>query len=272
MTFDDGYAGLLPHVKPVLERFGVPATAFVPSGFLGSRREFWWEELDALLLHASGLPPSLDLDLAGHRFRWRAKDRLGRLRRRCRRRPALTPAEDLYYKVAKRLQRGSTRDRSLALDRLAQWTTGDRQVREGRVPLSHSELRSLADGGLVEIGSHTVTHPVLAALGPAEQYEEIRSDRNALEQVLARPVTSFAYPYGGRSEYTAISVAAVREVGFRRACANVPGLAGPADDVFQLPRLIVRDCDGDAFTSWLEGWFVRGASRSPRRGKGASRR
>jgi peptidoglycan/xylan/chitin deacetylase (PgdA/CDA1 family) len=48
VTFDDGYRDNLVTAKPLLERHGVPATVFVASGYVGSGREFWWDELERL--------------------------------------------------------------------------------------------------------------------------------------------------------------------------------------------------------------------------------
>ncbi len=53
VTFDDGYFDLATHVKPVLERRGVPATAFVSTAEIGTGRERWWDELAHL---EGGLP------------------------------------------------------------------------------------------------------------------------------------------------------------------------------------------------------------------------
>lgn len=56
---------------------------------------------------------------------------------------------------------------------------------------------------LIELGAHTVTHTALPALPEASQREEIRQCKPELEQLLGRPVTSFAYPYGQYAAETA---------------------------------------------------------------------
>src|SRR5207248_638434 len=52
LTFDDGYSGVAEDALPVLERHELPATVFVAAGFVGSQREFWWDELEPLLEEA----------------------------------------------------------------------------------------------------------------------------------------------------------------------------------------------------------------------------
>ena len=63
------------------------------------------------------------------------------------------------------------------------------------------ELRSVANLSFIEIGSHTNTHRDMAAItDPAEAYGELRSSKLALEEMLDRPIMSFAYPYGRYSD------------------------------------------------------------------------
>ena len=54
VTFDDGYADNLWNAKPLLERYDVPAAVFVTTGYAGQDREFWWDELETLLLERAG--------------------------------------------------------------------------------------------------------------------------------------------------------------------------------------------------------------------------
>ena len=109
----------------------------------------------------------------------------------------------------------------------------------------------LAEGGLVEVGAHTVSHAQLSALPIDQQREEIGQSKTQLERILARPVSAFAYPYGSRLDYTSQTVTAVRAAGFTAACSNFPEGLSRRTDRFQLPRLIVGDTDGDAFEQRL---------------------
>ena len=110
----------------------------------------------------------------------------------------------------------------------------------------------MAKGGLVEVGSHTVTHPALANLPLSVQREQIRRSKASLEDVLGRPVTSFSYPHGS---YTPETAALVREAGFACACSSLIDLVWRGTDRFQLPRMVVKNWDGEAFAQRLEEWF-----------------
>src|SRR5215831_16190313 len=56
VTFDDGYADNLYAAKPLLERFDIPATVFVVTGYVGQDREFWWDELEKIIFGSETLP------------------------------------------------------------------------------------------------------------------------------------------------------------------------------------------------------------------------
>jgi peptidoglycan/xylan/chitin deacetylase (PgdA/CDA1 family) len=99
--------------------------------------------------------------------------------------------------------------------------------------LSAREVRALLAEGW-ELADHTITHPDLTALGPAQLRREVAGSRAALRRRFGVPVRFFCYPAG---RYDAATERAVRAAGFRAATTTAPGIANPHEDPFALPRL-----------------------------------
>ena len=238
VTFDDGYADVLHLAKPLLTQFGIPATVFVTSGALG--RELWWDRLDRVASAASsGLPFDLSIGRSG--VKWHGKGLTG----------ARPDWREVLYPILRALDQ-TTRD--AVLDRLAELVgLSPRTDRVGlRRVVSPDELRELADGNLVQIGAHTVTHPALSQLSSDCQREEIAGSRRQLEAELGRPVTGFSYPFGDTGTRGATIL---QEEGFRYACESRNGVAWRRTDQFALPRFWVPNWDGKRFAGWLEQWL-----------------
>jgi peptidoglycan/xylan/chitin deacetylase (PgdA/CDA1 family) len=117
---------------------------------------------------------------------------------------------------------------------------------ESHRPLTSAELERLAESPLIEIGAHTMTHPMLA-LAPAEdQQREVAGCMAALERVLERRVTAFAYPYGNPfADYTAETVNVVRHARFDLAFTTGAAFATVECDPLQIPRFMMLDTVGD---------------------------
>jgi len=262
VTFDDGYADNLYNAKPLLDRYDLPATVFIATGYLGQPREFWWDELDRILLQPGTLPQTLCLNFNNHPYRWELGDvaRYEEPAYRCHRGWNVLEedrhARHRLYRALHRLLRPLSEERQRAvLDELRAWAGAAPTGRSTHQVLSPDGVLQLTEGGLVEVGAHTVTHPVLSALPAVLQRIEIQKSRACLEEILGRPVTSFAYPYGSSLDYTAETVALVREAGFALACSNFAGVIWRRSDRFQLPRVLIRDWDGDEFDRQLRAFF-----------------
>lgn len=274
VTFDDGYADVLYEAKPLLERHEIPATVFVVSGRLG--REFWWDALRRLTSPPASLPACFRLEHPAGCFEWpsarcgRSVDGGSRRRRR---------GEGV---------RGALFDHLLPLRDEEKWETletlsalAERSAEGGNEPgepmagksrgggpgasdvsrpgparlrrsLDGEEVLRLVDGGLIEVGSHTVTHALLTALPEHELCGEIRGSREELEALLGRPVRAFAYPHGATSRPVA---EAVQQAGFRSACASANDVVRKSGDPFRLPRFWPTDSDGEGFSRWLRRWL-----------------
>jgi peptidoglycan/xylan/chitin deacetylase (PgdA/CDA1 family) len=263
VTFDDGYADNLSLAKPLLERYEIPATVFLITGHIGQAREFWWDELERLLLQPGTLPEALALRINGRAYQWQLGEAAQYSAEEARHHQhwlawgegAPTPRHALYGALWKLLQRRPEGARRTVLDALLAWAGAEPVGRPTHRSLSLAETCSLAHGNLIEVGAHTVTHSALAALPVAAQRHEVERSKACLEEVLGQAITSFSYPYGQRCDYTPATVAIVQQAGFACACSNFAGVVGRGTDRFQLPRVNVQDCDGETFARQLSSWF-----------------
>jgi peptidoglycan/xylan/chitin deacetylase (PgdA/CDA1 family) len=133
--------------------------------------------------------------------------------------------------------------------------------------MTWEEVQQVATDG-IQIGSHSVTHPVLAGLDDAQLLRELEVSKAEIERRLDRPCHAVAYPLGGDAGYSvsgAIAVdARVREFAaqcsYRTGFTYVPGVVQLAtDDPLLLRRVPVeRYLTRDEFAARLSlpGIFV----------------
>ena len=230
ITFDDGYADNAEVALPILRRHGLTATFFVATGFLDGGR--MWNDSVIECVRAT-TKPALDLEAFG----------LGRL--------SLTDAGDRRAAIEQLLPRIkylTLAQREEAIVRL-QAMTGVAALPIDLM-MRTDQVRKLHLAGM-EIGAHTVRHPILGSLTLGEAEIEIGESKRCLEAMLDAPVDVFAYPNGRPGQdYTAEHARLVERLGFRGAVTTATGVAQTGDDLFQLPR----------YTPWggaLPVWSMR---------------
>jgi peptidoglycan/xylan/chitin deacetylase (PgdA/CDA1 family) len=263
ITFDDGYADNFLNAKPLLEMCNLPATVFVSTGFIGADKEFWWDYLERLLSVSGTLPDKLSTKINGKELLVDLSDDSNLTVENLNTYASWnvlneydpTPRHQLYRKLCELLRPLSEEPRSDLLSQLSAFLGAINQTRPSYRTLSIDELRQLAQGHLVQIGAHGVTHSVLANLSREKLRSEVRQCKKKLEEILGQQVTTFSYPYGTLSDYNTDTVAEVQSAGFIGACANFAGKVTKSTNRWELSRFIVRDWPGDKFERLLQGWF-----------------
>jgi peptidoglycan/xylan/chitin deacetylase (PgdA/CDA1 family) len=259
VTFDDGYADNLFAAKPALKTYRVPGTVFITPGYLGVPENLWWDELAKLILDPASRLDELRLSLKGYNHAWvfpQVQDSLeGPDPHRNWRawEPIPGPRQASYLEIYEVLVKLSDAEREQAMEQLRRGATYTNR-RQHRA-MTEDEVRELAEGELVQIGAHTLTHPILAQLAPEQQQKEIAGSKSRLEALTGRTITTFAYPYGKKNHYNRHTVDTVRTNGFACACSNFGGLVTRSSNRFQLPRFQPMDWDGDRFADVVEGWY-----------------
>jgi peptidoglycan/xylan/chitin deacetylase (PgdA/CDA1 family) len=223
ITFDDGYADNRHVALPILKRHGLPATFFIATGFLDGGR--MWNDTVIESIRMSPLPV-LDLqELLGPEF------------------AAVTIATNDEKRTAidaiiGRIKYLPVAERASLVDQIALHAKADPPK---DLMMTSAEVVEMRQAGM-QIGAHTVSHPILARLDAREARTEIATSKEYLEALLKERVGLFAYPNGKPgTDYSAESVAIARELGFDAAVSTEWGAARSATDVFQIPRFTPWD-------------------------------
>ena len=220
ITFDDGYADNEEIAAPILQRLGMSATFFVSTGFLGSGCMWNDRVIEAIRGCESD---TIDLRSAGL---------------------ATYPAQTLEARrqavssVLKDIKHLEPERRAAVTETIVAATGGRRAP---PLMMSPQQVRGLRTLGM-EVGAHTVTHPILTRLVPGAACEEMSRSKNELQDILGEPVELFAYPNGvPGQDYAAEHVEMARQCGFRAAVSTAWGAASARSDRFQLPRFTPWD-------------------------------
>lgn len=241
VTFDDGYADNLYQAKPILEKYAVPATVFVCTGYAG--REFWWDELERLVTSSQADLGVLRLQVRGSQFEWNQ--------------PNGNPESDLEARRKFRhalyqfLLTLDVDDQNYAMSAIRNWSGISANETASRA-MTHAELLQLAEDGLVELGSHTRHHPMLPHLSLKRQKDEIDAGKQDLESLLGKPVLGFAYPNG---RVTDDAKRIIQAAGFAFACTSLHDVVRPGSDLYELTRFWQKDVNGDKFLQGLRLWM-----------------
>ena len=144
----------------------------------------------------------------------------------------------------------------LVPDLLGQHNRWDVAVGEAPEPMMDADqVREWLAAGH-EIGSHTLTHPFLTQLAPAQAREEISASRKKLEDLFGRPIEHFCYPYGDWNEMVRDLVV---EAGYKTACTTDAGINTAADSPYSLKRFTARYASRNwqALQDRVRSWFRR---------------
>lgn len=181
LTFDDAYAAVLTELKDFISRHGVPISLFPVTNAARTGATFWWDRVDDLFPRVSS-------------ERWRAFEIA------CGLPEAYRQGQPAEYGPLRPLRQwllaaysGRWPDHlEPALEALEQ-ETGYRTVHRS---MTFDELATLASMREVELGVHTMSHPVLPLLPDEQLRHEIAAAYDELRERFARVLPVLAVPFG----------------------------------------------------------------------------
>ncbi len=216
ITFDDGWLDNYRHALPILRHYGLPATVFLPTDFIGTSRWFWPEQLGYLLRVAES--PSYPTDRRKALYAAiKAGIEKGRTRNALRPIQGRMSSEhtDDVIEACKALD-------AVYLEQLITSLVREFEIKipERRMVMNWDEVREMSQHE-VTFGSHSCSHRLLDRVTPDECRREATASYEALQKSGANVVPVFCYPNGN---YNQAIKEVIGEAGYEAAVSCRVGL------------------------------------------------
>jgi peptidoglycan/xylan/chitin deacetylase (PgdA/CDA1 family) len=219
ITIDDGYQDAYEIAFPILRKHRAPATVFVVTEFVEGTAWLWTDK--PRYITALAAPQAFEVSIGGRKLTLNLTGEDSRATAARAVNVALKPLPE--------------EARDAAIERLA----FDLGVRLPVLPpaqygaINWRQAREMADSG-VEIGSHTLTHPILTGLSDGRLREEIAQSRDRIQSAIGRKVETFCYPNG---DYDLRAQCEVARSGYQFAVTTEVGLNSRRSDQLALRRI-----------------------------------
>lgn len=243
ITIDDGYRDFYDYALPVLKENDIPATFFVTVNFVDRKIWLWHDIIKYLLKNTKTEISEFTFNDFQTVLNVKSEDALQNT-----------------WQVLSDYCVDHTDDKKWGfIDKLS-CATG---VSLPDLPtpkydaVTWDHIKEMADMG-IEIGSHTMNHPILSQIDAREILLEISESKHRIEERLEQPILSFCYPNGRTKDITAEVVDAVKSAGYK--CA----VLGPQRDLgsyinidhFRIPRIGLTNDKDDFLWKMIGGEFI----------------
>ncbi len=219
LTIDDGYSDFYSVAFPLLKKFDFPATLFVTTDFIDGKIWLWPDRIKYALEQTQ--KKHLGIKVGGKKVTLNIE----------------TPERkvqtwDLLVRYLTRVTEKEKWQYLSLLEERLEVALPDAPPKEYSA-LTWDQIREMAGWG-IEIGSHTLTHPILSRLDKPQLIREIKGSKMRIEEMLGCRVASFCYPNGMQDDINEDVIREAKSAGYRGA---VLAWGARYEDAFKLPRL-----------------------------------
>ncbi len=218
ITFDDGWADTYSRAFPGLKKFGLPAVTFLATGTIGMRGGFWVEKVKKA---------------------WRRPATRERVQSALRQRADSSVAVSELEAIVEYLKRMSNEQREVVLALILPAkgegvTDGSDEI---DAMLTWDQAREMSSDGM-EIGAHTVSHPLLSYEDKASVERELSVSKRTIEAKLGKAVRAFAYPNGDWNEHVREQVA---HASYQCAFTTWPAWYARGENPYTISRVLLHE-------------------------------
>lgn len=248
ITFDDGWLDNYMHAFPVLRRYDVPATIFLPTGVIGTDQWFWPEQVGWLTQQFALLPPKRRAEILA----------------------SLREGGTWFNDIVKTLDAGQSdhlieRCKVVLDEGIGELVSRLAEAMEVRLPeerlvMNWEEVGEMS-AAKISFGSHSVNHKILTTVSETGLHEEVHRSLETLRKRNLNLVPVFCYPNGN---YSSTVMRCVEAAGYCAATTTEPGWEVPdTSRMFRLKRVGIHNdltSSDSLFAFHLAGYNTRAHS------------
>lgn len=223
VTFDDGYLNNLESAWPILRRLSIPATIYLTTGYIGTRKLMWSDALEERMISAEGA--RLEFDILGEKSSLPIQDADAKI--------------ESFGKLKKICKELGWQERQELLDRL-QVDTEMRQDSPFCAWLSWEDIEAWNESELIAFGAHTVDHLSLGKASSDVMRRQIDASLEDVSHATKSPCRLFAYPEGQEGDFNKEVIEHLRTRGLTHAPTAIAGVnTVEGTPPFELRRIMV---------------------------------
>ena len=183
ITFDDGFSDNYSNAFRILNSVDIPATFYISTSYMNSKKTFWFNEV----VHSIKTAENLSFTLNGDRYNFHLTQENRK------------KSIDIVLNQLKKISNAERIEAIESLYRDLEFNADNIPASER--PMTWKNISEMASNNM-EIGSHSMSHPILSKLTDTEMEYEIVNSKQTIESVTGKKCRSIAYPVGGHDTFT----------------------------------------------------------------------
>ena len=224
ITFDDGYESFHRLALPALCSLRIQPVVFISTSYVEERKPFWFDAVWWLLNYGSTAKKKSVQEFLGMRS---CEGNAG------------------VKECLAKMKNLPLMRRNIIMNEVEAWLI-EAEKNDPRIKLFYGLTRSqvrAAEARGVRIGGHTHSHTILANLSDKDAEEEIVQNKNSLEKITGSESVYFAYPNGGKTDFSDNHKIMLKRAGYRIGFSLTEGRSLPRLDPMSIARVNVGPCD-----------------------------